>query len=100
MKMRVWMASDRSKARKASRSASVEVKGLPVRVTTYPQATRTSSAEAVVIVTRGSIRSVVARAGELDLYLSARAEFTVIEPDPPKISPASAASYIDIAEEA
>jgi hypothetical protein len=86
MKIRVWHSKDKSKASRndTSRLVATEMKGVPVRVTTYPQATRTSGAEAVLILTRGSIRSVVARAGELNLYLSARAEFRVIEPDPPE----------------
>lgn len=85
MKITIWRGKDKSKASGVAHKTPVmEMKGVPVRVTTFPQATRSSGAEAVVIITGGQIRSVVARAGEMDLYLSPRAEFRCIEPDPPE----------------
>lgn len=85
MKIRVWRGKDRSKTAPVDRKTPMtEVQGLPVRVTTYQAATRSHGAEAVVIVSRGQIRSVVVWGGEMDLYLSARAEFRCILPDPPK----------------
>jgi len=82
--MRVWRGKDKGKSVPIdSKTPATEIKGVPVRITTFPQANRTSGAEGVVILTRGSIRSIVARAGEMDLYLSPRAEFRVIEPEPP-----------------
>jgi hypothetical protein len=98
MNIRVWLARDKSKSpipviegvKHPSKVPAAEMKGVPVRVTTFPGATRTTGAEALVILRRGRVRSVVARAGEMDLYLSPRAEFRCIEPDAPKHEPTEA----------
>jgi hypothetical protein len=67
------------------RTPVAEMKGLPVRVTTFRSAERSHGAEAVLVLERGRILSVVASAGEMKLYLSPRAEFRCIAPDdPPK----------------
>lgn len=89
MKISVYLAKDKSRLPGArdAKAPMAEVKGVPARVTTYAGAERSHGAEAVVILDRGRILSVVARAGEMKLYLSARAQFRVIEPEPPTERP-------------
>lgn len=54
------------------------VAGMPARVTSFQRAEITSSSEALVVITRGRVRSVVARPGEMTVYLSPRAEYRVV----------------------
>ncbi len=85
MKISILRGKDKSKAASGDHKVPLtEMKGVPVRVTDFQAATRSHGAEAVVILTRGRIRSFVASAGELKLYLSPRAEFRCLEPDPPE----------------
>jgi hypothetical protein len=86
MKLSIFMAKDRSKTASPvdSKTPVVEMKGVPARVTSFRGATRTHGREALAIILCGRIRSVVASAGEMKLYLSPRAKFRLIEPDPPK----------------
>jgi hypothetical protein len=93
MKISIFLAKDKSKtvARADSKTPVAEMKGVPVRVTSYQGATRTHGTEAAVIITPQSFRSVVASAGEMKLYLSPRAKFRVIEPDAPEPSLAGGA---------
>ena len=87
MKISIFLAKDKSKtvAPVDSKTPVAEMKGVPVRVTDYQAATRSHGAEAVAIILGGRIRSVVASAGEMKLYLSPRAKFRLIEPDAPAI---------------
>lgn len=57
------------------------VAGLPVRITSFQRATPSHKSEALVVLTRGTMRSVVARPGEMTLYLSPRAEYRMFEPE-------------------
>ena len=83
MKISVFMARDKSKASAgASKAPVAEAKGVPARVTTYGGAARSHASEALLVVTRGSVRSFTATAGELKVYLSARAEFSLVGIDP------------------
>ena len=75
MILRVWIAGRKPNAKAA------ESRGLPVRITTYEKATQTSKVETLLIMQRGSIRSIVCRPGECDLYLSPRAQFKLLDPE-------------------
>jgi hypothetical protein len=90
MKLIVVRGKDKSKTASpdTSKSPVTEIKGLPVRVTTYDGATRSHGAEAVVVLKANRIRSIVVTAGEVKLYLSPRAQFRVIEPEVPEERPA------------
>lgn len=80
-----YLAKDKSRKPAAnSKEPVAEMKGVPVRVTTFAGAQRSHGAEAVLVLTRGQIRSVVATAGTLSLYLSPRAQFRLLEPDAPE----------------
>lgn len=87
MKILILRGKDKSKTATAQnpKAPLTEMKGVPVRVTTFRSAERSHGAEAVVILERGRILSVVASAGEMKLYLSPRALFRCIEPDAPKV---------------
>ena len=57
MKITIWRGKDKSKASGVAHKTPVmEMKGVPV-ASLFPQATRSSGAEAVVIITGGQIRS-------------------------------------------
>jgi hypothetical protein len=85
MKLSVYLAKDKSRLQRAQRETKApvaEMKGVPARVTTFTPATRSHGAEALVVLDRGRILSVVASAGEMRVYLSPRSRFRAIEPDP------------------
>jgi hypothetical protein len=85
MKLSVFLAKDKSRlpGSRDTKAPLAELKGVPVRATTYARAKRSHGAEAVLVVDRGRIVSVVASAGEMKLYLSPRSRFRLIEPDLP-----------------
>lgn len=74
MKARVILAG--------SKEPIAEAAGLPIRVTTFSQAKQSSKSEVVVILEGGKMRSIVYRAGEVDIYLSPRARFRMLVPTP------------------
>jgi hypothetical protein len=79
MKIRVMTTADKGHKKAPTMQ---EAAGMPVRVTSFSAATPSSKTEALVILTGGSIRSIVCRPGECDLYLSPWATFQLIAPEP------------------